>query len=72
MDHPISSKMNNRQMLRADFMSQLLARNTGTVFEAMLMCDAIVDYIEKGWIPDMSAGDFIRAELGRSAQSARA
>lgn len=47
----------SRQELRADFMTQLLAKRALTVLDAILITDAIVRFLETGEIVGLSPGN---------------
>ena len=61
----------SRVELRAEFMGQLLSLRAGSVQDAMLMCDAIVRYIESGEIANLSPGDAALQTRGRERHVAR-
>jgi len=53
----------SRQELRADFITQVMAKDRGSVLDAMLVTDAIVRFVETGEIVGLSPGDDERAPL---------
>jgi hypothetical protein len=47
----------SRQELRSDFITKLLAKDRGTVMDAMLVADAIVRFVETGEIIGLSPAE---------------
>ena len=62
----------SRQELRTEFMSQLIAQKSGSVINCMLICDAIVLYVETGEIAALSPGDAALSPRRRDRQATQA